>query len=118
MPKAWVLPDGRVGFNCPGCSSVHAVPVNGTFSPSWGFNGNLDSPTFTPSIKAEWTSFSEQGKADYEDWYAAGMPDRKGVEFDRCPHICHSFVTNGVIEFCPDSTHSLSGQKIPMPECD
>jgi hypothetical protein len=27
---------------------------------------------------------------------------------------CHSFVTNGMIQFLPDSTHALAGQTVPM----
>ena len=36
-------------FNCPGCSERHAL--NNT----WKFNGNLENPTFSPSIKVTWS---------------------------------------------------------------
>jgi hypothetical protein len=30
--------------------------------------------------------------------------------------VCHSFVTEGRIEFLSDSTHELAGQTVPIPE--
>lgn len=30
--------------------------------------------------------------------------------------VCHSFLRAGVFEFLADSTHSLAGQSIPMPD--
>lgn len=30
--------------------------------------------------------------------------------------VCHYFLSEGVIEFCGDSRHALSGQKVPLPK--
>lgn len=71
-------------FYCPGCKETHGVRVAGPNS--WGWNGDLDAPTFTPSIAA------------------------RGMIF------CHSFVENGQIRFLSDSEHALAGQTVPMPD--
>jgi hypothetical protein len=59
----------------------------------WTFNNDLEKPTFTPSLLVKWKS--------------------KDGEM-----TCHSFVTNGIIQFLPDSTHKLSGQSVPLPDID
>ena len=50
-------PDGYktgAGFShwCPGCESMHGFAVSEPFSNGarWSFDGNLDKPTFTPSM--------------------------------------------------------------------
>lgn len=62
------------------------------FDQRWTFNGNYDLPTFTPSLRV--------------------MGAREGET------KCHSFVTNGRIEFCGDSPHALAGQTVDLPEWD
>lgn len=76
-----------VQFMCPGCGRTHSI--NNT----WTFNGDMERPTITPSVKVTWP----QGK---------GKPDR----------ICHSFVTDGKIQFLSDCTHSLAGQTVDLDE--
>lgn len=74
-------------FTCPGCGDIHAIPTHGP--KAWGFNGDLEKPTFTPSILAR-----------------LPMPDRV--------HVCHSFVRDGQIQFLSDSTHALAGQTVAL----
>jgi hypothetical protein len=31
-------------------------------------------------------------------------------------HCCHSFVTNGKIQFLADCTHKLAGQTVELPD--
>jgi hypothetical protein len=90
--------NGERGYSfwCPGCSERHGVPTTG--SREWGFNGDVDRPTFTPSIKVE------------------GVKDPWGPDFDPTPTVCHSIVTDGRIAFCGDSTHALKGQTVDLPE--
>lgn len=76
-------------FDCPGCDHLHAywtVNYRPKGNPTWNFNGDVESPTFTPSLL------------------------NRGGEVKRC----HLFVKAGVIEFCGDCTHELAGQKVPM----
>jgi hypothetical protein len=68
---------------CPACDD--AVRINST----WGWNGDLERPTFTPSIL---TRFTMQGQE----------------------RVCHSFLTDGVWHFLGDCTHALAGQDAPM----
>lgn len=91
--------DRMAQFRCPGCDSTHAIPVDGPHK--WGFNESLSHPTFSPSILVRWTA------SDQDD------PDAKALEF-----TCHSFVTDGRIAFCTDSTHALSGQTVELAELE
>lgn len=86
-------------FDCPGCKEPHVIP---TYGPkAWGFDGNEESPTFTPSI----------------------LITRKGIDYPTADHpgtpvieICHSFIRAGRWEFLGDCTHKLAGQTVPMIE--
>lgn len=82
---------GRLFFHCPGCDIKHAVTVGEGPGPRWGFNGDYERPTFSPSVMVR---------------YPWGNPP---VET-----ICHSFVTDGQIQFLNDCTHSLAGQTVPL----
>lgn len=83
-------------FVCPGCiefgySGIHMLAVNSIEKkPSWTWDGNAERPTLSPSILTRYET-----------------PEKKNV--------CHSFLRNGVFEFLNDCTHSLAGQKVPMP---
>lgn len=109
---------GRLGFWCPGCDGMHAVGVGDGPGPRWGYNGNPDRPTFTPSILVSSTDFTDKGRADYEAWYAAGCPKRDVAGFESRPTVCHSFVTDGKIQFLGDCTHALAGQSVDIPPFD
>jgi len=56
-----------------------------TQSPQWTWNGDTEKPTLRPSI------LSRSGR-----------------------HVCHSFVTNGIAEFCSDCTHKLAGMSAEL----
>ncbi|WDA11684.1 DUF6527 family protein [Paracoccus marcusii] len=92
------LQNGMVGFMCPGCNGMHAITVEGPNS--WGFNGNVDAPTFTPSILVRCGSAVDPSFID-----EPGDP----------PTVCHSFVSDGQIQFLADCTHQLAGQTVPLP---
>lgn len=94
---------GRVGFWCPGCETVHHIPVGPDHTPgkAWGYNGNADSPTFTPSIHVT-----------YPHWVPPAPTDQEQVQVT---DTCHSFVTDGQIQFLGDCTHPLAGQTVPLP---
>lgn len=87
----------KVWIWCPGCDAFHALIIRSTpaldalvssgKAPIWGWNGNLESPTFTPSYLVQ----SEAG-------------------------ICHSYITDGHIQFLSDCTHHLTGQTVELPD--
>lgn len=108
---------GMVQFWCPGCQERHNVIVTQVTpgKPLWGYNNNPDAPTFTPSILVRGTKFTEKGQAEYDAWVAAKYPIQGKTDFDRMDTVCHSFVTNGQIQFLGDCTHALANQTVPLP---
>lgn len=100
-----------IRFDCPGCalvgdrSGIHVLPVNwnppgversphtAPMSAGWGFNGDLERPTLTPSVLSTCTLGPEH-----------------------TPFACHSFVTDGRIQFLGDCTHPLANQTVDLPE--
>lgn len=110
---------GVVMFRCPGCGEAHAVNVapaaDGTPRPVWGFNNSGDAPTFTPSVLVRTGHFVPGYEDKKNCWctYNAEHPD----EPDRFEcRVCHSFVTDGRIEFLSDCTHALAGQAVELPD--
>ena len=85
---------GRLMFWCPGCDGAHQVGVGEGPGPRWGYNGNPDAPTFTPSV----------------------FVNAPGAFFNPAAPSCHSFVTDGRIQFLPDCTHALAGQTVDIPD--
>ncbi|MFZ4286623.1 DUF6527 family protein [Variovorax sp. HJSM1_2] len=88
-------------FHCPGCDTKHAVSTSGPGC--WTWNGSLDRPTLTPSVLVR------TGRAVDSAWVREeGDP----------PDVCHSFVTDGRIQFLSDCTHALAGQTVDLPELE
>jgi hypothetical protein len=79
----------NIFFWCPGCNGSHSVRIKGDHV--WTWNENVDTPTFHPSILVT---------------YSGGDPTAR----------CHSFVTDGKIQFLGDCTHSLANQTVDLPE--
>ncbi len=61
------------------------------FDSRWQFNGSYELPSFMPSMC---------------------------VDKDDPKTCCHSYVTNGRIQFLPDSAHALKGQTVELPAVD
>lgn len=101
--------DGQyVSFQCPGCGKDHCLPIKGPGA--WGFNGDASKPTLTPSILANGVKvkIGPDGKWDGEF--------ERGPDGEPLPSVCHSFVTDGRIQFLMDCNHSLAGQTVDLPE--
>jgi hypothetical protein len=97
-------------FYCEGCKGTHMV------NESWTFNGDYERPTFSPSILVRSGHYMPEHNGDV-CWctYNAEHPD------DPAPFkcmVCHSYVTDGKIEFLPDCTHDLAGQTIDLKPVD
>lgn len=104
----------KVAFRCPGCEETHVLPVSG--ERAWYWNGSMESPTFAPSILARHGHYVP-GHESEPCWctYNAAHPD--DPDKFGCG-ICHSYVTEGRIQFLGDCTHKLAGQTVPIPEWD
>lgn len=87
-------------FRCPGCRTDHLIITKATHQSIWEWNGSLDSPTFSPSIKVGGVLEAF---------------DKNSPDYGK-PYCCHFFVKDGRIQFLPDCTHAMAGQTIEMPE--
>ena len=107
--------DGSCTFRCPGCSELHTLNVDQDCRPWWTWNGSMDKPTFTPSYLEATGHYTRRHKPGDDCWctYSAKNPEW-GAHF-KC-HICHSFITDGRIQFLNDCTHDLKGQTVDLPE--
>ena len=101
--KLWKLNNESGGlkyaFYCPGCKELHSYIVkmdpktaewrtkNGLNLVEWSFNGDLERPTFNPSLL-----YIQTG-------------DRKR---------CHLFLHDGKIKYCSDCDHELAGKEIDL----
>jgi hypothetical protein len=63
--------------------------AHGFHVPQWNWNGSMDAPTFTPSLLCNGSDPKSR---------------------------CHSFVTDGKIQFLLDCHHKLAGQTVEIPD--
>lgn len=75
---------GAYVFWCLGCKCHHSFEV-----PRWTFNGDLENPTFSPSL----------------------LVDQHNPQYR-----CHLFVKDGHIEYLSDCHHGLANQTVKMVE--
>lgn len=105
--------DDKVAFWCPGCGGSHNVAIG---PGGWGWNGDAERPTFTPSVLVRSGHHIPSHTGPCWCTYNAEHPN------DPAPFkcgVCHSFVTDGKIQFLGDCTHALAGQTValsPWPE--
>lgn len=90
---------GTVAFFCKGCNAPHIINIGDGAGPRWLFNGNYDKPTFSPSISVTWPANPDAAE-ELKEW--------------RTERVCHSFVTDGRIQYLSDSTHHLAGQTVDL----
>jgi hypothetical protein len=105
-------PDGapiQYLFFCPGCQSCHSFIVHPWRRQKfnsltrkyddvgagfvWAFNGNMENPTFTPSLR-----------------YPIDHNNFNG------PNRCHLILTDGWINYCHDCIHNMGGLKVRLPD--
>ena len=104
-------PSNILAFWCPGCGATHAVAVGQQpAGHAWGWNSDVQKPTFTPSILAKG---NKQCMEKDGSWTGEWERDAQG---NPVPYVCHSFVTDGRIQFLGDCTHALAGQTVDLPE--
>jgi Family of unknown function (DUF6527) len=108
--------DNGLMFFCPGCKHAHHIQHGADDGPRWGWNGDAEKPTFTPSVLVRGVELpdNEAEYAEYVEIYKTGgseaaMNSRFGTR-------CHSFITDGRIQFLNDCTHELAGQTVELPD--
>ena len=94
---------GELGFMCPGCNTRHFIndiltAPNARANGTWTFNGDFEKPTIRASVLTR--SYIQNENTKVYD-----------VEINRC----HSFITDGRIEFLSDCQHNLAGQTVELP---
>lgn len=85
-------------FWCPACKEAHSYFTADSekghlYKSQWTFNGDVEKPTFTPSLLL----------------YDIPAPGQRTT-------LCHLFVTDGQIIYCGDCPHEYAGKTIPLPE--
>jgi hypothetical protein len=103
-------------FHCPGCDEEHVITVSGPNHPRWDWNGSTEAPTLRPSIRARSGHYVE-GFAGGECWCTYNAAHAADPAPFHC-RVCHSFVTDGRIEFLGDCTHALAGQTVDLPDLE
>ena len=68
--------------------------IVGDVHPVWGWNQDMENPTFTPSILVN-------GNVEFVNPTAPR---------------CHTFVTDGWIDYLTDCTHGMKGTKVRLPD--
>lgn len=94
---------------CPGCGQAHIINVERPTQAypeygiaggaQWTFDGNLEHPTFSPSIHITAGGWQRPDKSQ--------VPKRT---------LCHYFVAAGDIRYLSDCAHELRGKVMPIPE--
>ena len=77
---------------CPGCKEPHSIYTASPAKAIWSFNGDVNTPSFSPSVRITY------------HW-----PDEPEA-------VCHYFLTAGELKFCSDTTHELKGQTVKLPD--
>lgn len=107
----------RMMFWCPGCKTHHCIKYG---TDGWGWNGDVNKPTFHPSVLVRSGHYASHHKPGDSCWCSHNKeyPEQK-LRFT-C-NVCHSFIRDGKIMFLNDCTHALAGKTIdmvPIPESD
>lgn len=118
-PLLYVVPNanGHAYIHCPGCNDIHAVNVGPN---GWGYNGNPESPTLTPSVHSKSGHFARaNGDATPGNCYCDVKERIPDWDDDHKCVSCHSYVRAGKIEFLSDCSHDKAGQTLellPVPD--
>lgn len=91
ISKKLATSNGNIFFMCPGCDAPHGINCGEGHGPVWGWDRELEKPTFTPSVHVSYN----RGDTEY---------------------VCHSFIRNGQFVFLNDCTHEYAGMTVDIPD--
>jgi hypothetical protein len=97
---------GGIAFWCPGCGETHVISVDGSRG-NWGWDRNVEAPTFSPSIKVTYR---------HPKGHSNENPAPEGYAGEYVEDVCHSFIRAGRIKFLSDCTHGLRGRTVDLPD--
>jgi len=100
MAKVQELGPNEYGITCLACGCGHQLK-------GWQFNGDLESPTFSPSLLVTGKKMPTQDEANRI------MADEK---VDLPDVVCHSFIKDGNIQYLSDCTHEYAGKTVKLNE--
>lgn len=105
----------RLSFWCPGCKTSHTIRHG---PDGWGWNGSVEKPTFTPSVLFRSGHYAPGFSSNDNCWCKYNAEQEAKGE---CPakfkcQQCHTYITDGRIQFLSDCTHELAGQTVDLPE--
>ena len=105
MAKVKDCGNGAFLFFCPGCGHDHVYYTGRSYiiRSRWEFNGDINNPTFYPSLSNKWGKEADPKWQEPEDIHT---PPDKGWS-----GRCHLYVENGVINYCGDCSHDYNGKK-------
>lgn len=106
------LREDLVTFLCPGCGMQHHIMIGEGPGPRWGYNGNKVLPTFTPSILVRTGHYAPAWNPP--SCWCTYRQEHPEADSDLICVTCHSFITDGMIQFLDDCTHPLAGQTVPL----
>jgi len=72
---------------------------------NWTWNGDVDYPTLKPSLL--WAGVRETTDEDLERLDA-------GIPLDATKVVCHTWITDGKVQFLSDCTHDLVNQTVDL----
>lgn len=92
---------GGLAHWCPACQEMHHFAIEGYNSSGakWTWDGNVESPSFTPSMNIR-----------------TNPPSDPHYQPDVSSSVCHYFLRSGRIMYLGDCTHSMKDQTVPLPE--
>ena len=95
---------GHLAHWCPGCNQDHEFAIDRPFhnGARWSFDGNVDAPTFNPSMNIRVGPYPSR--------------DDPSDKLEGHIDVCHYFLHGGRIQFLGDCTHALKGQTIDLPD--
>ncbi len=106
--------DNGLSFWCPGCKTAHTIYHSEGTGIRWGWNGDINKPTFTPSVLVKSGHYAHNTSVT-TCWCTYNKEHPDDPSKFTCK-LCHSFITNGKIQFLGDCTHELVNQTVDLPD--
>lgn len=103
---------GLLAYWCEGCGCTHQIAHGEGGGPRWGWNGDAEKPTFTPSVLWRAGHHADPAGLTAAECWVCNNPDESQF---KCT-VCHTFITDGRVQYLSDCTHHLAGQTVDLPD--